>query len=167
MGIGHLSVGLAAKALAPKAHLGVLLVASEGIDILWGIFALIGFDRSKYSPWSHGLFMALFWSLLAALLAWRIYKDRRTAGVIGLVFFSHWVLDFISHPMGVLGFGNLPDLPLFMNCSPKVGLGLYTILSMSQVVTIEVSLILVGLLIYLHARGALAQIGAAFKRGLH
>ena len=53
----------------------------------------------------------------AAAIAFLIYRERRTAGIIGLVVFSHWVLDFIVHP---------PDLPLFLDDSPMVGLGLWT-----------------------------------------
>lgn len=39
------------------------------------------------------------------------------SGVLGLVVFSHWVLDWIVHPA---------DLPLLLDDSPKVGLGLWT-----------------------------------------
>jgi hypothetical protein len=35
--------------------------------------------------------------------------------VIGLIIFSHWVLDFITHPM----FGGPPDLPLLFDGSPN------------------------------------------------
>ena len=37
--------------------------------------------------------------------------------MIGLVTFSHWILDFIVHP---------PDLPLLFRNSPELGLGLWT-----------------------------------------
>ncbi|HVP22191.1 MAG TPA: hypothetical protein VMS73_10065 [Anaerolineaceae bacterium] len=60
--------------------------------------------------------MSLVWSGLAALLTWLVLRDRRTASVVGLVIFSHWLLDLIVH---------LPDLPFFFDGSPKVGLGLW------------------------------------------
>ncbi len=62
--------------------------------------------------------------LAALALAFLVSRDWRTAGVIALVVFSHWVLDFISHPMG---FGKQvpPDMPLLFAGSPVVGLGLY------------------------------------------
>jgi hypothetical protein len=149
MGIAHLAAGLVAKRIAPKAPLVVLLVASESLDILWGVFAFTGLDTSRYSPWSHGLFMAAVWTLLASLLAMRIYHSRRTALIIALVVFSHWLLDLISHPMGVLGLGNQPDLPLLFDGSIKVGLGLYTLHSLAVVTAIELGLLALGLWVYL------------------
>jgi hypothetical protein len=68
-------------------------------------------------PWSHGLFMSVVWSLLAAGIGWMIYRERRAGGVIGLAVFSHWVMDFIVHPA---------DLPLLFDGSPTLGLGLTT-----------------------------------------
>jgi hypothetical protein len=152
-GIAHLGVGLAAKQFAPKAPVGVLLVASEAIDLLWGVFALTGLENMKYSPWSHGLFMSVIWSVIAGLLAARIYRDFRTGAVIGLVVFSHWLIDFITHPM----FGGPPDLFLLFDGSPKVGLGLYSVIAPGFVVAIELGLLIVGLLVYLHARGVIGH----------
>jgi len=37
-GLGHIGLGFAAKPISPKVHLVVLLIASELINILWGIF---------------------------------------------------------------------------------------------------------------------------------
>jgi len=71
-GLGHLGFGFAAKPIAPKVHLVVLLIASELIDILWGIFYFTGIDRGNLEtnsfPWSHSLLMSVIWSLLAAIL---------------------------------------------------------------------------------------------------
>jgi hypothetical protein len=92
-GLGHLGFGFAAKPLAPKVHLAVLLVATELIDILWGVFYFTGIDRGNVgmssSPWSHGLFMSVIWSVLSALLIARLYHDRRSGIVVGLLVFSH------------------------------------------------------------------------------
>lgn len=146
MGIGHLGAGLAAKRLAPQVSLGVLLLATELIDILWIIFALVGIEKMGLSPWSHGLFMAVIWSMAVGLLAGYFYRSRRAAALIGLVVFSHWLLDFISHPMGALGMGSQPDLPLFFAGSAQVGLGLYK--TVPGVVIGELGLILLGLVCY-------------------
>jgi len=59
-GLGHLRFGFAAKALAPKVHLAVLLIATELIDILWGIFYFTGIDRGQFD---HGNGHAARWSL--------------------------------------------------------------------------------------------------------
>jgi membrane-bound metal-dependent hydrolase YbcI (DUF457 family) len=130
---GHLGIGFAAKPAAPKAPLWVLLVASEALDLLCFGFTAIGVEDFGVShtdlgqglkvlvpgsvPWSHGLFMSIIWSVVAAAIAYLIYRDRRTSGILGLVVFSHWVLDYIVHP---------GDLPLLFNGSPMVGLGLWT-----------------------------------------
>jgi membrane-bound metal-dependent hydrolase YbcI (DUF457 family) len=66
------------------------------------------------NPWSHGLFMSVVWSLAAAALGFLIYKDRRSALLLGGVVFSHWILDFLMHS----------NLPLLFEGSPLVGLGL-------------------------------------------
>jgi len=146
MGIGHLSAGLVVKRLAPQVSLGVLLLAAELIDLLWIVFALAGIEAMGYSPWSHGLFMAGVWSVAAALIAGFFYRSRRAAVLIGVVVFSHWVLDFISHPMGALGMGSQPDLPLFFAGSTRVGLGLYK--TVPGVIVGELGMILLGLAFY-------------------
>jgi membrane-bound metal-dependent hydrolase YbcI (DUF457 family) len=129
-GIGHLAIGFAAKPAAPKVSLWVLLAASEVNEILYFAFTAIGIEHKaaftmdfnqgvKYltqgsNPWSHGLFMSVVWSVLAAAIAYHFYRERRTAGVIRLVVFSHWVLDFLMHS----------NLPVLFDGSPLVGLGL-------------------------------------------
>jgi hypothetical protein len=129
---GHLALGFAAKSAAPKAPLWVLLVASEVLDLVCFGFVAIGIEKLGVShtdlargltvlapasiPWSHGLFMSIIWSVIAAAIAYAVYRDRRTVAIVGLVVSSHWALDFIVH---------LPDLPLFFNGSPKLGFGLW------------------------------------------
>lgn len=152
-GLGHLAVGFAAKPLAPKVPLGVLLAATEVNDILWAVFNVTGIDRSTAmtgaSPLSHGLFMSVVWSVAAALLAALIYRDRRSGIVIGLLVFSHWVVDLLTHPMGAI-FGGMPlppDLPLFFNGSPQVGLGLYNH-SFAVAVAIDMGMLILGIAIF-------------------
>jgi hypothetical protein len=123
MVFGHVAVGLVAKKEAPRVSLGVLLVAAEALDILWGLFLLTGVEHlpPSVSPWSHGLLMAAARSLAGGLVAARLYHNRRTSVLIGPVVFSHWVLDFVSHPMWP---SVKLDLPLLFGGSPTVGLGL-------------------------------------------
>jgi hypothetical protein len=161
-GIGHLGFGFAAKPIAPKVNLVVLLIATELIDILWGLFYFTGIDRGSVgidsSPWSHSLFMSLVWSVLAALVATRIYHDRRSGLVIGLLVFSHWVIDFITHPMGAI-FGDKPlppDLPIYFNGSPKVGLGLYNH-SFTVAIASDMLMLVFGLAVYIWYRIKLAK----------
>lgn len=156
MGPGHLGVAFAAKPLAPKAALWSLLVASEALDILSFGFIAAGMEKvavrqmdfknglqiinPDWIPWSHGLFMSVVWSVLSAAIAYLIFKDRKASGIIGLVVFSHWILDLIVHP---------PDLLVLFRNSPELGLGLWTsgpglILSM----ILEFALLIGGVDIY-------------------
>ena len=160
MGPGHFGVAFAAKPLAPKAPLWTLLVASEALDLLCFGFISLGLEKMADSqidfehgiqtitpgsvPWSHGLFMSIVWSLFFTAIAYLAFKDWKTSGMMGLVTFSHWVLDFIVHP---------PDLPILFRNSPELGLGLWTsgpglILSL----ILELVLLIGGIAIYLAAR---------------
>lgn len=169
MGPAHLGIGFALKPVVPDVPLWTLLVASEVLDLLSFGFEAIGIEKFAVTqtslekgleiiipgsvPWSHGLFMSLVWSAAAALLGFLIFEDRRAGGVIGLVVFSHWILDFIVHP---------PDLPLLLDGSKMVGLGLWTsgpgfIISM----ILELALTVGGIVIYiLHRRRATLKTSA-------
>jgi len=130
---GHFGIGLAAKPAAPKAPLWALLAATEIPDLLFYAFQAAGLEDAGVSstslnqgveiltpasvPFSHGLFMCLIWSVVAAAMAHLFYRDRRTSIVVGLLVLSHWVLDFVVH---------IPDLPLLLDGSPVVGLGLWS-----------------------------------------
>jgi hypothetical protein len=153
-GLGHLAFGFAAKPIVPRMHLVVLLFTSELIDILWGIFYFNGIDSgntdSNSFPWSHSLFMSLIWSFLAAVIFGIIYHDNRSGIIIGLIVFSHWIIDFITHPMGAI-FGGTPlppDLPLFFNSSHNVGLGFYNH-SFTLAIATDLGMLLIGVVIYL------------------
>lgn len=108
------------------------------LDINRGVILLVPAD----TPWSHGLFMSVVWSILAAGIAYLVYRNRRIASTIGLVVISHWLLDFIVHP---------PELPLLFNGSPIVGLGLWTS-SQGFIVSmfLEVAMFAGGLALYLN-----------------
>ena len=154
---GHLGLGLAAKPVAPLAPLWVLLLATEVPDLLFFGFEAAGFEHQSVThtdlnqgvqmlspgvmPWSHGLHMTLTWSLLVAVMASLLFRNRRTGITLGLLVFSHWILDFVVHP---------PELPLLFSDSPLVGLGLWGSgpgLMFSGI--LELSLLAGGIVIYL------------------
>ncbi|MBN1303455.1 MAG: hypothetical protein JXA13_03395 [Anaerolineales bacterium] len=150
-GLAHAGIGLASKRIAPKIPVWILILTAYGIDILWGIFFLAGLERlpdsnAGTSPWTHGLFMAVVWSILAGLFTLLLSKDRRTSLIIALLFFSHWVLDFISHPMRAV-FPDATGLPLLFEGSPTVGLGLWS--TQLGVNIGEYGITALGLLIYI------------------
>ncbi len=160
MGPAHLAAALVVKPSTSKIPLWVLLIASEALDLLCFGFMALGLETAGVSrmdlvhglevaipgriPWSHGLFMAVIWSLLATVSCSLIYCDRRSGALVGLVVFSHWVLDFIVHP---------GELPLLFASSPTVGLGLWTTgPGMIASIVLEVVLIGLGVAIYLRWR---------------
>jgi hypothetical protein len=154
--IGHLAMGFTAKTAGAgaKVPLGVLLAASWLLDILYFLFACAGIESAENitkpgvvpSPYSHGLFMAVIWSVLAGLLAWRVYHSQRAGIVIGLVVFSHWALDFISWN----------NLFLLFEGSPKVGLGMFHSLG-GTFLWVEVGLFVTELAIFFVSRRHTAE----------
>jgi hypothetical protein len=156
--IGHLAMGFAAKTAGPKVPLGVLLAASWLLDIFYFVFVFAGLESAENiskpgvvpTPFSHGLFMAVVWSVLAGVLAWRVYRSQRAGMVIGLVVFSHWMLDFVSWN----------NLYLFFEGSPKVGLGLFNTLG-GNFILLESGLFVVGLAIYFVTRRPTARLAQA------
>jgi hypothetical protein len=89
-------------------------------------------------PWSHGLLMSVLWSLTAFGLALLFYRHLLTSIIIGLLVFSHWVLDYISWST---------PLPLFFNNSPAVK-GLGTGDSIAFEAILEFSMLGIGMVIY-------------------
>ena len=150
----HLGVGLAAKRIAPKTPVIVLILAAYTIDFIWAAFYFAGIEKLPgpgpvtTNPWSHGLLMSLVWSLLIGLAAFLVSRSSRAGWVAGLLVFSHWIVDFISHPMRA-AFPDDTKLSLLFDGSPTVGLGLWsTQLGMNIG---EYGLLAVGILIYVLA----------------
>jgi hypothetical protein len=152
---------MAAKRFAPEAPLWTLLLAGFFLDVLAISFGLIGIEGTVATgdPWSHGLFMSICWSAAAALLFLRIFRSLRAGVVVGLVVFSHWILDLISHPIPFSNFSfqtwhwdyghPLPsDLHLLFRNSPVVGFGLYNHISAVQATILEVAMFLLGTAVY-------------------
>jgi len=150
--IGHFTAAFAAKPAAPKVNIFILLFSTLVLDFLYFAFAAAHMEGPKSPvpwsyPWSHGFFMSVVWSVSFGMLGWLIYRQRRAGIVIGLLVFSHWVLDFISHPMG-FGHPVLPDMPLLFDGSPKVGLGLYNHISVTQALLIETAMFIPAVAVY-------------------
>jgi hypothetical protein len=140
--------------------LGILLVATVLLDVLAISFGWVGIEGGKTgNPWSHSLFMSVVWSMAAAFLVAYTYHDRRAGVVVGLLVFSHWVLDFVSHPIPFPSFSWRswqwdyghplpPDLPLLFAGSPKVGLGLYNSISAPEATALELGMLVIGGVVY-------------------
>ncbi len=125
----HMAVGLAAKRVAPKTPVILLILAAYVIDIVWAVFYFAGIetmaDGMTTNPWSHGLLMSLGWSALVGLIVFGVSRNCRAGWIAALLVFSHWIIDFISHPM-LFAFPNDTGLSLLFDDSPTVGLGLWS-----------------------------------------
>jgi tetrahydromethanopterin S-methyltransferase subunit D len=154
-GIAHLGVGLASKRIAPQISVGLLIIGAYLIDIMFFIFMIGGLEQlpgsesPTLSPWSHGLFMAIIWSIFAGIITLKISKNSSTEIFFGSLVFSHWLIDFISHPMTYLD-PNMIGLPVFFEGSPNLGLGLW-----SSAVNVNIGeglFLIIGTIIYLQYR---------------
>ena len=154
MFVGHLSVALAAKRLAPRVSLGWLIAGVTALDLIWPVFVLLGIERVRIVPgataftpfifesypWSHSLAMAVAWGLAyATLVRQNVGKAASTLLLVGLVV-SHWVLDFVTHA---------PDMPLWPGSSPRLGLGLWN--SIPLTIVVEGTLWIGAITLYLRA----------------
>ena len=160
MFVGHYGVALALKKADPKLSLGTLFLSVQLVDILWGAFILLGWERARvdpgftevspfqflYYPLSHSLIAGIFWALVAGAVyyTWPS-KDtshrRRGALVVGIAVVTHWFLDVVVH---------IPDLPLASDASRKFGLGLWDHVGGTHVV--EFGLLAVGAWAYAHTK---------------
>src|ERR1700682_1929277 len=123
---GHFAAALAMKAAQPRAPTWVLHLGVGFVDVLFGIFVLLGIERVTMTPgqppgfsldfidWSHSLAASIFWSVLFGLAFAR--RGRLIALWAGLAVFSPFVLDVFMHP---------PDLGLWTHATAHVGLGLW------------------------------------------
>ena len=161
MFIGHAAVALAAKPLAPRVSLGVLLAAAFWLDFVGPVLVLAGIERVEivpgdtaftplnfvHYPWTHSLAAALAWSVLFGLACVRAGKCEAT--VLGLLVFSHWILDAISHR---------PDLPLWPGSETMLGLGLGN--SVPATIAVECAMFAAGVALYARSAPARDRIGS-------
>jgi hypothetical protein len=162
MFIGHYAVALAAKKAAPQVSLGTLFLSAQLVDLLWPLFLLLGIEHVRIDPGNtaftpldfydypltHSLLGAILWSLLLAGSYYRVRRKIRSAALIGLVAFSHWILDFVTHR---------PDLPLGFSNVTYLGLGLWN--SVVGTIVVEFMLYAIGVLLYVRTTKANDRIG--------
>ncbi|HEX6615629.1 MAG TPA: hypothetical protein VF046_04930 [Gemmatimonadales bacterium] len=160
MFLGHYGAALALKRAEPKVSLGTLFVAAQLLDLLWGIFLLLGWEHVRSLPddnpflvfqfydypISHSLVAAVGWGLAAAALyySWPtrdVTRHWQAAAIVGLAVFSHWPLDLLVH---------VPDLPLLGNDSAKLGLGLWRHKGLAVIV--ELLVLGLGAVVYVMRR---------------
>lgn len=150
MFIGHYAVGFAAKRVAPRTSLGLLLGSAVLLDLMWPIFLLLGWEEVRMTrgptpflnldfvsyPISHSLVASVGWALAAGGVYWVATRYRPGAIWVAVGVVSHWLLDFVTHR---------PDLALWPD-GPRVGLGLWN--STLATIAVEGALFAAGLWLY-------------------
>ncbi|TGK06487.1 hypothetical protein EHO60_15775 [Leptospira fletcheri] len=163
MFIGHYSVSFALKKAEPETPLWTTLVGVQFVDILFMTFILFGWEKVRFVPGltetnPYELYFMPYTHSLAATIGWSIFvffafkyvilrnkpyeektKNRISLG-IGLSVFSHYFADLAMHT---------PDLPIFLDSGPKVGLGLWHYKWLS--IFFESALTILGLVLYFRA----------------
>ncbi len=173
----HVGLGLATKRIAPQVPLWALVASALGPDILAVFFTVIGFQERWIH---HGLFMNIVWAILAMLVTAGIMTIQHskksqtelpekaelpqqeavkksilfTSLIIGLLFFSHWILDFIGWPLAILD-PNYPGIPLLFDDAQQTGLGVYR--TWTGALIMEIGFLAFGLVVYLLFRKNLKQ----------
>lgn len=162
MFIGHFAVAFAAKRAAPEVSLGTLFLAAQLADLIWPALVLLGIESFRIAPgftavtpleflsypYSHSLVAAVLWSGGLAAAWFAVRKQAWPAAVLFVVVLSHWLLDAASH---------VPDLPLTIGGTARVGLGLWN--SLPATLAVEGALFAAGVAIYLRATRSLDRTG--------
>jgi hypothetical protein len=167
MFIGHFGIGLALKRADKTLSLGLLFIAVQLSDLIYGVTLLAGIEKisiisgtnpltsAQYTffPYSHSLVATLILAGLVALIFLVVpfkigLSKSRTALVMATAVMSHFVLDVIVHN---------PDIDLLGNGVYKIGLGLWNYPIASYVV--EALLLIAGLWIYLKSTEAKNFVG--------
>jgi hypothetical protein len=159
--IGHFAVAMAAKRAAPRASLGILVLAAQFLDLLWPVLLLAGVERVQirpgetaftplvfeHYPVSHSLATTLGWAAGFGACYYGITRYRRGAAIVAALVASHWVLDWVTHR---------PDLPLYPG-GPLEGLGLWN--SSAATLVVETLIFAAGLAVYLRTTRARDALG--------
>ena len=166
---GHFGFAAGVKGRERQVPLWSLMLATAWLDVVFIPLFLSGIETIEKAPdatgpygagiihanYTHSLVGAVLLSVLfGAAFGWR--WGQRTGVILGLVAFSHWVLDLVVHRA---------DLPLLPGNVGGIvfGFGLWRYPAMSA--AIELGLVLAGAWLYWRAaRGAAAVSGGA-KRG--
>jgi membrane-bound metal-dependent hydrolase YbcI (DUF457 family) len=161
---GHFGLAAGVKGSERQVPLWSLMLATSWLDVIFIPLFLSGIESIEPAPdatgtygggiihanYTHSLVGAALLSLaFGAAFGWR--WGRRTGTVLGLVAFSHWVLDLLSHR------ADLPILPGNVGGLPTLGFGLWRY----PVANASVELVLVLGGAWLYWRAARSVVGSA------
>jgi hypothetical protein len=131
--IGHYAPALVLQRLRPTVRLRTLFVATQLVDVAWGIFILLGVEHVRIvpgftasndldlwdMPYTHSLVATVVWALVSGALWLAVRREPSRVGdavVVAIAVASHFAGDFLVHA---------GDLPVFAAQGPKLGLGLW------------------------------------------
>ncbi len=111
----------------PLIKLWEAFLAVQAMDLMAGVLVMFGIEGTRLNaagepifhvPWSHSLISSIFIAVAAAGL-YRVFRPKASGKamvVIGVLAFSHWVLDLVVHR---------PDLALYPGSETLLGFGLW------------------------------------------
>lgn len=174
MFIGHYGAAFGLKSLDHETPLWVYLIGVQLVDIFFFSFLLLGIEKmnivpgfTAYNaydlycmPYTHSLLSNVLWFIGISLLAYVIFKTKCKqvhnkaflAILIGFSVFTHFITDWLVHT---------PDLPIWKNDSPKLGLGLWN--SVPITMGLELLILLGGVYLY-YQKTALKQLASFNKK---
>jgi hypothetical protein len=146
MFLGHIGLGFAGKSVEEKMPSWLLIVAVMVPDLMSALFGIFGLkDKSVFL--SHSLLMTLVFCLISAQVIFLIYHSFSAVLLFSGLILSHWICDFISWPLEVLGINY--GINIF-SANSAYGLGLYK--TIPGALISEFSLLALGLGLYIFKR---------------
>ena len=150
--VAHFGVGFAAKKIAKDVPVGYLVLAAEAVELvfmgLWaaGVEGPPTDTAAGFSEFSHSVASGVAISLIGALLTFLFTKNKRTTLIIGLLIFSHTLLDLIASPK-LAFYPNDTGMSLYPFSDIKIGLGLWRYGVLAQI--LEYGILVGGIIIYI------------------
>lgn len=91
------------------------------------IMAVFFFFSGTSTIMTHSLVMVIVWTIIVSVAVIFLTKrDYKKSLFIGLLVFSHWILDLIGWPMSLSGL--IPDqtgVPIAFDRTQTIGLGIF------------------------------------------
>lgn len=153
---GHFGFAALVKSRGREVPLWALMLATVWLDIVFVPLFLAGIETIEPAPGTHGGYGAgiihanYTHSLVGAIVLSAILGaacgarwGRKSGVVVGLVAFSHWLLDLVVHR------GDLPLLPGNAGHLPTLGFGLWR--APAAAMSVELALVVAGAWFYYRA----------------
>ena len=150
--VAHIGVGFAAKKFAKDINVGYLILAAEAVELvfmgLWaaGVETPSSATGAGFAAYSHSVASGVVLSFLGALLTFLFSKNKKAALTIGILIFSHTLLDFIASPK-LAFYPYDTGMPLYPFSNIQIGLGVWKYGVLAQI--LEYGILGGGILIYI------------------